>query len=196
MLRAKMRRRCPRGENLRVVVVTPFTQVAIKVKDLLAAVGGDRRIETSSQTMPGLSVLLPGIEDFGLDAVVGEEEGTAQIVPDRVAREVEQIEWIPPQGAAQRAKERAWGAAALQLATVGFEPHPIRGEDTALARFWVVLEDRLGLGDKDLDVALTMAHGGFEPGGEGQATEREPGGQGGLRAPLVEPAVTLQNLIE
>src|SRR6267143_6070038 len=89
-----MRRWCS-SRDVDVVVVPLKKALLIKVEGLLKGVRRDALRERDFQTAPRLTVFVPRIEFFGVDARQRKQKRRIQIGPHGIAGEVRQLQAIP-----------------------------------------------------------------------------------------------------
>jgi hypothetical protein len=156
------------------------------VKDLLARVGGQ---------VVELGVKLPALLSQ-LHFVAGQEQRRREVVPQRIAGEVEGVEPVPPEPPAHAGEQPPRVAAFGQRLTgVGLDPHDVALEHAPPAGFGVRLHQRAGLRRGD-GHPVAAERPGRELGGEREAARTEVGLDRDHRVPALESSVGLEYLLE
>jgi hypothetical protein len=181
--------------------VAPQPQVAVVVEELALGVRVELRGEARLEPSPGLrAVRFPPRLDLGhTDAIAGEQVGHVEVVPPRIAGEVDRVERIPaqisPQSAAAEEQLPGLLARLEHLAVLGFDPNGAVVEDAALAlaRERARGADRVANRDLDPPVAEAVAR---DSGTDQQAARAHPAADSPRARPALATAVGLEHLLE
>src|SRR5215467_12029484 len=135
----------PRAERLCGVVEAAEQPRGIEIEDLLARVGGQVWRKGHGEATPVLTLLVPGRQLAVLDARPQQQEGRSEVVPQRVAHEVQQVEVVPPEVMPEITESRV-GIPPLgeHLPVLGLNADEICLEQSASARARVGGEDSPG----------------------------------------------------
>ena len=77
-------------------IVKPLKKtVIIEIKCLASGMGGNLRWEDHAELSPGLTVLVVGPYFFDLNAGLSQQERGREVIPERVACEVEFLKFVP-----------------------------------------------------------------------------------------------------
>jgi hypothetical protein len=97
VIKAIVGRACPRANDLRRVVEAAKQCTCVKVEDLLLTVGRHSRRKRHAKAPPPLVLFVPRLNFLCHKSWFCEDEGSAQVIPEGVAREVQYVEVIPPE---------------------------------------------------------------------------------------------------
>src|SRR6202790_479743 len=77
-------------------IVKPLEKtVIIEIKCLASGMGGNLRWEDHAEPSPGLTILLVSLYFFDLNAGQNQQERGREVIPERVAGEVEFLKFVP-----------------------------------------------------------------------------------------------------
>jgi hypothetical protein len=77
-------------------IVKPLKKtLIIEIKSLASGMGRNPRWEDHAELSPGLTVLVVGLYFFDLNAGLSQQERGREVIPERVAGEVEFLKFVP-----------------------------------------------------------------------------------------------------
>jgi hypothetical protein len=97
VIKAIVGRARPLANDLGRVVEAAKQCTRVKVEDLLATVGRHSRGKHHAKAAPPLAFFVPRLNFLCYKSRLCEEERSAQVIPEGIAREVQYVEVIPPE---------------------------------------------------------------------------------------------------